>query len=111
MTARSTDLIRAVADRPYMFNIQGFGLPAPTPIDIGRRSPAFPVTPPCIRARPENDPLLDERIPHRHTSEVHAWLQILREHYRTVSDTGGFDDRGIPVRNTPPCGGGECLLH
>ena len=26
------DLIRAVTDRPYMLNIQGFGLPAPTPI-------------------------------------------------------------------------------
>ena len=39
MTARSTDLIRkilsdlirAVIDRPYMLNIQGFGCPAPIP--------------------------------------------------------------------------------
>ncbi len=31
MTARSSDLIRAVIDRPYMLNIQGFGRPGPTP--------------------------------------------------------------------------------
>ncbi len=42
MTAQSTDLIRkilsdlirAVIDRPYMLNIQGFGRPAPAPTPI-----------------------------------------------------------------------------
>ena len=63
------------------------------------------------RGRPDRDSGSGERILHGHTGEVHARLQILGKHHRTVPDAGGFDDRGIPVRHAPACGGGERLLH